>query len=287
MAQESEYLQTKDGVIHYRTFGSGAPILIINGGPGLDSNGFQPLAELLSNEHTTILFDQRGTGESTLYTVDESSVTMDLMVEDMEALRKHLGYDEWIVLGHSFGGFLGEQYATMYPDSIKALILSSSGGIDLDLLKYFRQNLQMALSQTERDAFKYWDSVVNGENPSNEAKYNRAKYLASAYLYKKELIPTLAKRLAQGGVEEINSLVFKDLFDNKFDCREALKDFEKPVLIIQGRQDPIGAGTAYEAHEALKTSKLVFINESGHYSWWEQSDAFVEALHEFLVQVES
>ncbi|MBN2068089.1 MAG: alpha/beta hydrolase [Opitutales bacterium] len=279
-------MKTDDGVIHYKTCGAGSPILIINGGPGLDCNGFQHLAELLSDKHTTILFDQRGTGESALNKIDESTITMDLMVEDMEALRKHLDYDQWIVLGHSFGGFLGEYYACKYPNSITALILSSSGGIDLGLLQYFRENLQMHLSQNERDEFQYWDSLVNAENPTEEAKYNRAKCLASAYLYDKSYVPQVAARLAHGGNPEINSLVFKDLFDSHFDCREGLKDFSKPVLIIQGRQDPIGAGVAYEAHNALKTSTLVFINKSGHYSWLEQGDSFCAELYAFCASFE-
>ena len=57
--QEHGLIKTTDGVLHYQTFGRGEPLLIINGGPGLDCEGFIPLAELLSDKYMTILFDQR------------------------------------------------------------------------------------------------------------------------------------------------------------------------------------------------------------------------------------
>src|ERR1700756_2018677 len=92
--------------IYYRSFGSGTPVLIINGGPGLNSDGFVGLAKLLSDHNNTIIYDQRGTGKSTLQKTDTSTITMQLMVEDMENLRKHLHISKWIILGHSFGGMM-------------------------------------------------------------------------------------------------------------------------------------------------------------------------------------
>jgi proline iminopeptidase len=285
ICQENGFVETNDGVIHYEKFGNGEPLLIINGGPGLDCEGFVPLAELLSDKYMTIIFDQRGTGKSELKQVDSTTVTMKLMTEDIESIRKYFEIDKWIVLGHSFGGFMAEYYAAHYPESIKAIILSSTGGIDLGVLKYFNENLQMRLCQTERDSLKYWSDKVKEGDTTHTAKYNKAKYLASAYLYDKKYVPKLAQRLAFGGYPQITSLVYKDLFKIDFDCREPLKDFTRPVLIIQGRQDPTGDGVAYEAHSALKNSSLVFINKSGHYSWWEQSDEYKSEVEKFIASI--
>lgn len=281
-AQESGLIKTDEGVIHYLKYGSGEPILIINGGPGLDCAGFVPLAELLSDRYTAILYDQRGTGESKLAEVDSNSVTMDLMARDIEMIRKSLKIDRWVVLGHSFGGFMAEYYAVMYPEAIKSLILSSTGGIDLSILDYFNDNLQIRLSQDERDSLKFWSDRVNNGDTSYTARYSKAKFLASAYLYNKAFVPQLARRLASGGNPQITALVYKDLFKIKFNCRAGLKDFAKPVLIIQGRQDITGDGVAYEAQRVLKNSSLVFINKSGHYSWWEQSERYKAEVIRFI-----
>ena len=49
-------------IIHFKTFGKGAPLLIINGGPGMSSEGFIPLAKKFGKTHQAIIYDQRGTG---------------------------------------------------------------------------------------------------------------------------------------------------------------------------------------------------------------------------------
>jgi proline iminopeptidase len=134
ICQEDGLIETNNGVLHYKKYGNGEPLLIINGGPGLDCEGFVPLAELLSDKFMTILFDQRGTGKSILNKVDSTTVTMDLISQDIETIRNYLKIDKWIVLGHSFGGFVAEYYAVHYPKVIKAMILSSTGGIDLGVL---------------------------------------------------------------------------------------------------------------------------------------------------------
>lgn len=282
ICQEDGFIETEHGVIHYKKFGNGEPLLIINGGPGLDCEGFIPVAELLADRYMTILFDQRGTGKSDLKQIDSTTVTMELMARDIETIRNNFNINEWIILGHSFGGFLAEYYATHYPEPIKALILSSTGGLDLSILEYFNANLQMRLSQTERDSLKYWTSIIKQGDTTSIAKYNKGKYLASAYLYNKEYIPKLAQRLAFGGNPQITNLVYKDLFKTNFDCKKTLKDFTGPVLIIQGRQDITGDGVAYEAHMTLKNSTIVFINESGHYSWWEQPERYKLEIIKFI-----
>lgn len=286
ICHEDGFIETENGVIHYKKFGNGEPLLIINGGPGLDCEGFIPLAELLSDKYMTILFDQRGTGKSKLKLIDSTTVTMDLMTKDIETIRNHFKINKWIVLGHSFGGFLAEYYAIYYPESIKAMILSSTGGIDLRILDYYNENLQMRLSQAERDSLKYWDNRVKQGDTTYNAKYNKGKYLASAYLYNKDYVPKLAQRLAFGGNPQITGLVYKDLFKIEFDCKDALSNFTKPVLIIQGRQDIIGDGIAYEAHSILRNSTIVFINKSGHYSWWEQSEQYKSEVERFITSID-
>jgi proline iminopeptidase len=279
--QESGFTETDDGVIHYQTYGSGYPLLIINGGPGLDCEGFSTVAELFSDHYMSILFDQRGTGESTLNKVDNTTVTMDKMIEDIETLRHHLGFEQWVVLGHSFGGFLAQHYASSYPDSISGMILSGSGGIDLEIFDYFGANTNIRLSKEEQEAIKYWDNEIKNGDTSHHAKLEKMKALASAYLYNKDYIPKLAERLTQGN-PQIQALVYEALKKGPYDCKESLKTFTKPVLIIQGRQDIVGSGTAYKAHKILPNSRLVFLNECVHYGWLDQREQYKAEIEKFL-----
>lgn len=283
--EESGFASLKDAVIHYKTYGSGYPVLIINGGPGMNCEGFAALAELLMDKYQAIIYDQRGTGKSDLRQVDSTTVTMDLMADDIEALRHYLKIKEWIILGHSFGGWLAQHYATKYPEPIKGMILSGSGGIDLEVLDYFGANIQTRLGQCEKDSLAYWRDRIKQGDTSYYAKYQRAKALAPVYLYHQEYVPQIATRLTQG-IPEITSLVYKDLHKINYNTKESLQDFAKPVLIIQGRQDIIGSGTAHKAHMVYPNSSLIFINKCGHYGWIDQEEAYITEVTSFIESID-
>jgi proline iminopeptidase len=280
-AQKDGYIKIQNGKLHYRVYGKGSPILIINGGPGMNCEGFASLAKLLDARYQPILFDQRGTGSSTLERLDSSTIGMDLMLEDMETLRKSLGIKEWIVLGQSFGGMLASYYAAIYPQQIKALVLAASGGMDMELFEYVGDNISNRLGRSEKDSMNYWDKKIEEGDTTHYARYHRALGLASAYVYDKKNIPVIAERLTQGSYK-VNSLVYKDLYKIKFDCKEKLKNYRKPALIIQGRQDIVGEAPAFKAKQVLPNSKLVFINDCVHYGWLDQKEKFMEALNDFL-----
>ncbi|WP_050915824.1 alpha/beta fold hydrolase [Gillisia marina] len=158
LAQEEHYIQDGENIIHLTTYGAGEPILIINGGPGMSSEGFRPLAEKLGKNNLAIIYDQRGTGESKMENIDASTMTMDKMLEDIETIREFLKIDNWVILGHSFGGMLASHYAANYPEYTKGLILSSSGGIDLELFSTL--NITARLSDENRDSLNYWNRKI-------------------------------------------------------------------------------------------------------------------------------
>lgn len=267
--------------IYYRTFGSGKPLLIINGGPGMNSDGFVPLAKKLGETYYTIIYDQRGTGKSLLKTLDNSSITLKLMIDDIERLRTHLQIENWSVLGHSFGGMLASYYATQFPDRIDHLILSSSGGIDLELLNYVSASINSKLSKEELAAANYWTNKINSGDTTYHAKLKRGKALAPAYLYNKEHVPIIAERLTQSNLT-VNQLVWEDLRKHQFDCSEQLKTFDKPALIIQGKQDIIKPETADKAHKVLNNSKLVFLDHCAHYGWLDNEAEYFKQIHSIM-----
>jgi proline iminopeptidase len=282
IAQTEGFVQNKNARIYYRLYGKGNPLLIINGGPGLNSDGFVGLAKDLSAGNQTIIYDQRGTGKSTVSPVDSSTITMQLMVEDMEVLRKHLGIVQWSILGHSFGGMLASYYASIHPEHIRLMILSSSGGIDLGLQSYVGNLITEKLSKQENDSLRYWNDRIAGGDSSYFARYRRGMAMASAYVYNKNNIPIIAERLTQGN-PAVNGLVWQDLNKIKYDCAPKLKNFNKPVLIIQGKQDIIMLQTAEYAHKILKNSKLVIIEHSAHYGWLDNPQDYFKEVNHFLL----
>lgn len=273
-----------DTVIHITTFGTGDPILIINGGPGMNSEGFTSLAKKLGQNNMAIIYDQRGTGKSKIPKIIENTITIDAMVSDIETIRKYLNIDQWIVLGHSFGGMLGSYYTSKFPDKVKGLILSSSGGINMDLFSDL--NIASRLTDLERDSLKYWNSQIANGDTTYFTRLQRGKYLAPAYLFDKSNVPIVAHRLTQGN-PRINGLVFQNMRKIGFDCAEELKGFQAPVLIIQGKEDIIPKSVADTAKSVLQNSTLVLLEKCGHYGWLDQPDLYFKSVNEFLSTLES
>lgn len=281
-AQSQGTFKSADGTpISCRVFGSGKPLLIINGGPGMNSNGFEDLARRLSKGgHLVLIYDQRGTGKSVIQSPDASNITIDLMIADIETLRTKMKIAHWSVLGHSFGGMLASYYATVHPEVIDKLILSSSGGIDLELLNN-RNLIRDKLNKTQIDSLDYWEAKIDKGDTTFAARLGRGRALAPAYVVNPKFYATIAKRLTEGN-RKINTLVWQDLNRMHFDCSEKLKSFQKPVLIIQGKQDIVPEKLAEKAHKVLQNSKVVLLENSSHYGWLDAENAYFTEVENFL-----
>ncbi len=122
-SQQTASFQNAGLTLHYTIAGKGTPIVILSGGPGMDAAYMQPVADFVAQHNTAILLDQRGTTGSMPSTLDATTITPELYLSDLEALRTSLGYKQWIVLGHSAGALTAMRYAIAHPDHTQALLL--------------------------------------------------------------------------------------------------------------------------------------------------------------------
>lgn len=276
-----------DGVkIAYRVFGVGTPLIVLNGGPGRSSDSFTYLAERL-NEHTQrqiILFDQRGTGRSKLAELNDQTVRLDLMVQDLENLRKHLGINKISLLGHSFGGMYAMAYAAQFPAHVEHLILSCSGGIDLSWQSYVHHNMLSRLTKEAREKYVFWTSPEQSKKDPIKSKLEALRLLVPAYIYRQEFVPQLEKDLLNLSyyTPEINGLVWKSMHD--YDLKDSLKVFPGPALVIAGRQDILGEAIPLSIHQTIAQSKLEFLDECVHYPWLDRPDAYFALIRDFLLK---
>ncbi len=280
-AQTSQFAKNGEAIIHYRVFGKGEPLLIINGGPGLDSDGFVYLAEKLSKHSRCIIYDQRGLGKSKLPRTNAESITIDNMAEDIEALRKTLKIKTWSILGHSFGGIMAAYYAHKYPQSINKLIFSSSGGMDLSFLSSIGNEIDKKLSQQERDSLNYWSNKIEVGDTSYQTRLARAKILAVPYLQNRAHIPTLAERLTRVNYA-INAWVFESLEALPYDYSQKFASFKRPVLVLHGRQDVLLPSIAEKTASAFPNARLVFMDNTAHYGWLDSPDLYFGEIEAFL-----
>ena len=99
----------------------GVPVVFLHGGPGA---GCEPYHRSFFDPEAyhIVLFDQRGCGRSSPHAELEGNTTQAL-VADMEAIRRQLGIEKWVVFGGSWGSTLALVYAETHPDRVLGLIL--------------------------------------------------------------------------------------------------------------------------------------------------------------------
>jgi pimeloyl-ACP methyl ester carboxylesterase len=113
--------------IAYKTFGKGEPILLVSGAGG-DMNAWDPSTlKVLSSNHTVIVFDNRGVGNTT---TGSKPFSIQQFANDTAGLLDALKIRKADVLGYSMGSFVAQQLTVTNPEKVNRLILvaASCGG---------------------------------------------------------------------------------------------------------------------------------------------------------------
>lgn len=117
----------------YKIIGNGHITLVIDVGIGNSFYDWYPLIEEIKDYFTVIVYHRQGYGRSSL---PQSSRTTRNIAYELNTMLKEIGIEEkYILMGHSFGGLCVQQYAKMYPNEIKAVILLDSTSYNLEQLE--------------------------------------------------------------------------------------------------------------------------------------------------------
>ena len=279
-----EELKVEGGTLHHRVFGKGKPVVIVGGIPGAASDYLLPLAQELGKTHSVILVDLRGAGKSKIATVDTAYINIRLILNDLESIRSSLKLSKWTVLGHSLGGIIAMAYAVNYPAQTQSLVLVSSGGINLDYLNFFSPNIYAHL--TKEDSLRIERAMSRMGSDRQGALTEEFRVKLAGFVADRKYLDTVTSWFPKEAYSpEVAQVVWRSLFRANYDFREPLKKFKRPVLQIQGEQDPVDKRTAVQIHETLKHSKVVYLKNCGHFPWLEQGEGFYKALKGFLKAV--
>ncbi|MEV6396204.1 alpha/beta hydrolase [Streptomyces sp. NPDC051907] len=261
----------------YRTIGEGAPVVCIPGGP-VDSAYLGDLGGLSAHRRLVAL-DLRGTGRSAIPD-DPSSYRCDRLVDDVEALRAHLGLARIDLLGHSGGANLATQYAARYPEHVSTLALIAPGAraVGIEITGQTRREL----AQLRRDepwfpaAIAALEAITEGTGSDWEAiaPFLYGRWDAEAQRHHAASQPSNQEAVACFGSE--------GAFDPQA-TRAALAAFEARVLVLAGEFDmntPPQSATEFAG--LFPAAELVVQPGAGHYPWLDDADRFVATTAAFL-----
>jgi pimeloyl-ACP methyl ester carboxylesterase len=273
--------------ISYTVAGAG-PVIVVQGvGWGPDSRLYQNTLKFLQSNYTLVYIDPRGTG-STAPIADLTLLTSDLMADDIEALRQHLGLNRLILLGHAHGGFIAMKYALKYPASLAQLIL-----VDCVLLDNVEDGVRLVNENLQRHPRRKnsgWEAAVakfKDEYDARTVEALRENLLATAILYFYYYSPqhraAFEKAVNEAGlsINNFDQFVQRDLLHYNLGGREA--QIAAPALLLYGLHDPYFIrAAAQRLHFAMRNSKLELFEHSGHYPWIEEPQHFAQVVKAFL-----
>jgi proline iminopeptidase len=273
----------------YEIEGKGEPILLIPGGPGNSHTYFHPWFSELARNFQVIYFDAYGRGKSDRAELsDQYSFKGD--VEDIEGLRKALGFDKWNILGHSYGGMVAQQYALDYPNSVDKLILMStfySG-------EMWQANDNSSNYEIRNQYPEVWEKVMELRNEgeaSSSAEHVKAYSVPSGLLYfydasnaykvsKDSLIMNNDVYYRIAG-KDADFLISGDI--GPLDFRAELKNLKMPVLILEGRFDRISIPRfSIKYKDYVPQAEFVMFERSGHDPFIEEPEKTFKVITEFL-----
>lgn len=119
-----QYAEVNGIRLAYREFGSGDPLLMLNGfGATMDGFYNESFLGILATRYHVYIYDHRGMGYSS---DDNTSPTMALYADDAAELMSALGYDSMNIYGASMGSSIGQQLVIDHPERVRKLILESA-----------------------------------------------------------------------------------------------------------------------------------------------------------------
>jgi proline iminopeptidase len=252
---------------------------VLHGGPGGDHTGFKPGMTPLADRMQLVYFDHRGQGRSAKG--DPARYTLDENVEDMEALRLHLGLGPIVSIGTSYGGMVAMAHAARYPASVSHLVLVVTAAHS----GFNSRARQIVAERGTPEQKEVADQLWAGELDSVEKL--RRYYDVMGPMYSRKFDPVAAAATRGRGIltpEALNRAFAPGGFLQSYDLRPELAAITAPTLILAGRHDWICAPEfSEEIHALIPGSDLRIFEESSHSIRADEPQALLDAIAGFVV----
>lgn len=267
-----------------------SPLLCLHGGPGATHDYLEPLEAMVSTGRRVIFYDQLGAGNSD-HPHNPSLWTVPLFVEELGVVRRELGLDRVHILGQSWGGMLGMEYALTQPPGLVSLIVADSPA-SMPQWVAEANRLRAELPSDVQETLLKHEAAGTTDDPA---------YLEAMLVFYRRhvcrldpwpdcLNRTFEKLLkhpevynTMNGPSEFHVIgVIKD-----WDIVNRLGEIHVPTLVISGRYDEATPVIAETVHRGIPGSEWVLFENSAHTPHLEETERYLQLLAGFLDRIES
>jgi L-proline amide hydrolase len=285
-------MKWEHGSTWYRVVGdlksTKTPVMVLHGGPGAGHNYCEPIAEVLAQTgRAAVLYDQIGCGNSThLPDKPKEFWTPELFMEELVLLTQHLGIsDKYNIVGQSWGGMLGMQFAISKPKGLNAMVIADSPA-SMEVWVSEANKLRKELPPEVEATLLKHEAAETTEDPEYVAAvdvfYSRhlcripqPPYVVASF---EQLAADPTVYHTMNGPSEFH--VIGSL--KHWDIRLQLKEITTPTLLVSGQYDEATPAMVKEIHGLIPGSKWELFAESSHMPHVEEPAKFKRVVSEFL-----
>jgi proline iminopeptidase len=266
----------------YHEKGDGPGLVCVPGGPGRASVYLGDLGGL-SAGRTLVLLDNRGTGDSDV-PADPRTYQCRRLVDDVEALRAHLGLDQMDVLAHSAGASVASLYASRFPHRISRMVLVTPSWRTTDL--EFTDDDWLACIQRRADEPWYDEAYAALMRMEDGPATPADRKLAAPFFYGRWTDATRAFQdsdPAQRSAAATEGYGGAGAFGDPAETRAALAALTAPVLLLGGELDAGPTVTVLrQLRDWFPNGELVMQPGAGHFPWVDDPTGFAATVDNFL-----
>lgn len=257
--------------------GSGEPVLLLHGGPGMGATYLRALRDELGEGYRTILLQQRGLAPSTL----DGPFDVATAVADLAAVLDHLGIERCLVVGHSWGGHLAIHAASALPDRVAgALCLDPLGAVGDGGAAEFEAAMAARTPEDVRaHAMELDERAMRGEGTAADA-LESLRLVWPAYYADPVSAPPMPDDL-QLSVTAYAGL-WASLCEELPRLEAALPQIRVPVGFVAGAGSPMPLTASTDTADRIPGAWVEIVDGAGHMPWEERAGCVRSALQRLM-----
>ncbi len=265
-----------------------APLVTLHGGPGATHDYLLAMTDLARDGRAVVFYDQTGNGKSAHFPDrGDEYYTVELFQRELDSLVQHLGIGgRYHVLGQSWGGMLAQEHAVTQPPGLRSVVLSNTAG-SFGGFAVEANGLRAGLAPEVEAVLRKHEAAGTTDDPEYEQAcdvyYHR--HLCRLETWPAEVTRSFDHIAADptvyhttNGPSEFHVI---GSFKN-WSVLDRLHLINVPALVISGLHDEATPRLQQDMMERIPGAEQVILEESSHLPFWEERDAYMAAVGDFL-----
>jgi L-proline amide hydrolase len=260
------------------------PVLCLHGGPGGAHDYLEPLFGLAGTGRRTVLYDQIGCGRSPATGLDW---TVELFVDEVDAVREALGLDRVHLFGNSWGGMLAMEYALTQADGLESLVLASSPA---SIPQWVDETgkLRALLPADVRETLDRHEAAGTVHDPEYAAA---CRVFYERHVCRVVPFPDYVQRTFDQIGEVYETMNGPSEFHvvgtlRQWSVVDRLREIHVPTLVISGEHDEATPAINRTVAEGIPGARSIVFPDASHMAHAEHTQEYLALLDEFFAGVE-